>query len=150
MGSAEAQDSIFLYFHTKGMVHHGRHAARPAVEARLFERSIDPWRDILEIFQSNATVTRIGVHPHPAGWIWENFWWARASYLQSVAEPIRTARRHYYEDWLGRLYDDTSMQDAEPGQFGGCESCYSFNGGCSGHGVVYDTLATECEQGVGS
>ena len=36
------------------------------------------------------------------GWIWYNFWYARGSYIKYVERPIKTYRRHYYEDWLGR------------------------------------------------
>ena len=120
-----------------GMVNHGRHAARPAEEASLFESTIVPWQQVLRIFSENATTTRCGSFPAPAGWMWTNFFWARASYIKKLVEPIRTNRRHYYEDWLGRLYDATTDSNEEPGRFAGCESCYSINGECSGYGITY-------------
>ena len=138
LGHVNAQETIFLYFHTKTMVNHGRHMSRPEGEAIHFMNAIDPWQQIVAIFQSNASVTRVANFPAPLGWMWHNFWWARASYLQAVVEPIRTTRRHYYEDWLGRLFSETTEQDAEPGQWAGCDTCYSFNGNCSGNGVVYN------------
>ena len=147
VGDSGRQDSIFLYFHTKGMVNHGRHTARPAAEADLFERTIIPWREVVKVFKINATVTRVGEYPAPAGWIWVNFWWARTSYVQSLTEPIRSKRRHYYEDWLGRLYDNTTSDNDEPGHFGDCSTCFSMNRDCGGYGVTFlpETLG-KCHQ----
>ena len=142
LGDVEGQDSLFLYFHTKGMVHHGRHTARPAAESTIFDGIIVPWREVVNVFQSNHTVTRVGEFPSPAGWVWLNFWWARTSYIQTLTEPIRTKRRHYYEDWLGRLYDETTNDNEEPGRMADCSTCYSMHEKCGGYGVTYmpDTL----------
>ena len=131
-------------------MNYGRHTARPAVEAELFDKIIVPWRDVVKVFQSNDTITRVGTYPAPGGWVWFNFWWARTSYIQSITEPIRTTRRHYYEDYLGRLNDDSTREHLEPGRFGGCETCYSLNGDCSGLGVVYLPDAIGCSKSSGS
>ena len=80
------------------------------------------------------------MYPAPAGWIWFNFWWARASYLKKLVEPVRSTRRHYYEDWLGRLTPDPSTDEAaqllaastdgatETGRFEDCRNCVSTMG----------------------
>ena len=49
--------------------------------------------------------------------------WARAAYIQGLVEPIWTARRHYYEDWLGRLMDTTTNDNQEPGRIENCDTC---------------------------
>ena len=119
------------------MVHHGRHRSRPLEESQLFNSTVVPWRHIVNVLARNDTVDRVGTFPAPMGWIWVNFFWVRASHVQKLSEPIRTTRRHYYEDWLGRLYDPSTENDTEPGKFEGCERCYSFNGNCSGFGITY-------------
>lgn len=61
------------------------------------------------------------------GFVWYNFFWVRDSYVRRLLEPIITPRRHYYEDWLGRLksYDETgasteqAQQDNAPQESGG-------------------------------
>ena len=63
--------------------------------------------------------------------------WARASYIQRLVEPIRTSERSYYEDWLGRLDDETTTKGVEPGKFEDCGTCYSINGNSSGYGISY-------------
>ena len=107
------------------MVNHGRHKSRPVIESWLFNGTIVPWRQVIKAFQGNETVDRIGMFSSPAGWMWFNFWWARASYLQTVVEPVRTTRRHYYESWLGNLYEASTIGATEPGRFEDCSKCLS-------------------------
>lgn len=134
----DADDTIFLYFHTKGMVHHGQHLTRYDVEANLSRGTIEPWQQIAAVFQANATVTRVGIFPSGMGWLWHNFWWARASYLQTLVEPIRSITyRHYYETWLARQFINPTDHEAESEHWMGCDTCYAFNGNCSGYGFVY-------------
>ena len=147
-----ALHTAFLYFHTKGMAHHGRHTSRPEEEFRLFTGTIVPWQKVASVFEANQTITRIGMYPAKDGWMWFNFWWARASYVKGLTLPIRTARRHYYESWLGLVFDPATLSSAEPGVLGGCHSCYSMNGNCSGHGIEFVPEAigaiTNCEDGI--
>ncbi len=58
------------------------------------------------------------------------------SYLKGTVEPVRTTRRHYYEDWLGRHYDADTEQEAEPGQFQDCRACFATVSW--GAGISYD------------
>ena len=116
------------------MVRHGHHRGRSTVESWLFDGTIVPWRAVIASFQSNATIEKAGMYPSQSGWVWFNFWWARVSYLKGIVEPVRTTRRHYYEDWLGRYYDADTEQEAEPGRFKDCSACFatvSWGGGIS-------------------
>ena len=148
LDEACARKTVFLYFHTKTMVNHGRHTTRPEAEAQMFRGTIVPWRDAITVFQRNATVTRIGMFPADGGWMWVNFWWARGSYLQTVPEPIRTTRRHYYEDWLARVYDPSTENSTEPGRMRGCGTCYALNGRCSGYGKTYSPETLQVCEGA--
>lgn len=91
-----------LYFHSKGITRfHGR---RERVELALHKTVIVPWKHVLEIFNTHPTIDKIGSSTSTGGWIWWNYWWARASYLSQVERPVKTERRHYYEDWLCRVF----------------------------------------------
>ena len=96
-----ASHRIFLYFHAKGMVHHGFLQKR--LDHVLFDRTILPWRRIVQRFVDDDSVRLIAQWPSSAGWAWVNFWWARGSYIRSVQKPVLQGhkRRHYYESWLG-------------------------------------------------
>lgn len=119
------------------MVNHGHHRTRPPFESWLFNGTIVPWREVIASFQANATIERAGMYPSKLGWVWFNFWWARVSYLKQTVEPVRTARRHYYEDWLGRTYDADTINNPEPGRFVDCTACFA-TGLSWGPGVAYD------------
>ena len=121
----EAKDTIFQYFHSKGMVHHKRRTTRTPRELILYNGTVIPWRAVIEAFQTDKTINRAGMNPAKEGWVWFNFWWARASYLQRLVEPIRTTRRFYYEDWLARLYDVDTENHREHGRFDSCSTCLS-------------------------
>lgn len=82
----EANSSIFLYFHTKGMTNHGLLKARIPAERFLFKGTITPWH-VVDVFMHNSSVTRAGMYPNPSGFIWHNFWWARATYLKLRVHP---------------------------------------------------------------
>eukprot|EP01038_Epipyxis_sp_PR26KG_P007276 gene7276-9918_t len=74
-----------------------------AIERILYDTVIDPWIDILDKFQKNPQLHKAGYGCSPAGWVWFNFMWVRASYyLHHVVCPVITPRRHYYEDWIAR------------------------------------------------
>lgn len=100
-------DAKIAYFHTKG-ISYG--SADRNVEERWLTRDLfRRWRRSLQAFEDPA-VNKIGAFPAPnfhtedspwGGWIWFNFWWARASYLIGCGQPPVTGDRHYYESWLG-------------------------------------------------
>lgn len=90
-----------LYFHSKGMTRF--HGHRERVEIALHKTVIAKWPSILNIFETHPNIDKIGSTSSQSGWIWWNYWWVRASYIINVEKPIKTSRRHYYEDWLCRI-----------------------------------------------
>jgi hypothetical protein len=122
----ELENHTFLYMHTKGMVYHGRLTSRNAEEVYVLNRTIRPWKHVINLFQTNQTITRVGLYPSPAGWVWFNFWWARASYIRTLVEPERSQNRFYFEVHLGRLHKlRTQNTTDESNFFGGCDTCFS-------------------------
>lgn len=93
---------VILYFHSKGMTRTRRGAPRDWTETQCFNLAVRPWKAIVERFASTPGVDKIGISCSQHGWLWFNFWWARATYLAQVERPIQTSRRHYYEDWVAR------------------------------------------------
>ena len=89
-----------LYFHSKGISRFC--GQREPVELTLHAKVIARWRDALRILNEDSRVDKVGSSFSHAGWVWWNYWWARASHLARVEPPVLTARRHYYEDWLCR------------------------------------------------
>ena len=104
ISSTDASSSIFLYFHSKGMVHHGNNVSLSQVAVEpIFNVVIETWRNALTQFYCDEELNKAGYASAPGGWQFYNFYWVRASYLRRVVRPIISRRRHYYEDWLGRI-----------------------------------------------
>jgi hypothetical protein len=93
------ENHIILYFHTKGIVNH----SFLNCNQRLTNAIIKPWQMIVDRFAGNKSLNKAGYACADPGWIWYNFWWARASYIKQLVKPVITQRRYYYEEWLGRL-----------------------------------------------
>jgi len=86
-------------FHS-GIVNYGRHIIRPEAEARLFNSAIVPWREVVDVFAKNATVTRCGTFPSSGGWMWNNFWWAFSSAMNDCNAAIQTIIKIYGIIWI--------------------------------------------------
>jgi hypothetical protein len=95
-------NNYYLYLHSKGMVfHEDTDNKRDHWEERVTYDTIYKWVDITNIFKNNEHITRIGLFPAHAGWVWINIFWVKGTYLIQCEEPIITSNRHYYEGWLG-------------------------------------------------
>lgn len=102
-----------LYFHSKSISRFKGIRDDP-VEKALFTTVIKNWKHVLNIFRKYPYIDKIGSTSSPKGFIWWNYWWARASYLQWVESPIKTDRRYYYEDWLCRVISNPRSADTNP------------------------------------
>lgn len=92
-------NDIILYFHSKGISYTNNYEAFRNDEYNIILKDIDRIKEIFTLFPK---IDKIGFMSGGCGWIWYNFWYARGSYINQVERPIKTQRRHYYEDWLGR------------------------------------------------
>lgn len=102
--ATEHPEDIYLYFHSKGMSYNGD---RTHDEQQIFQEVICPWKKVINIFNSDNNINKIGLTASVEGWLWFNFWWARGSYLSECEEPIISTNRYYYEDWLHRKLPHT-------------------------------------------
>lgn len=88
-----------LYFHIKSITRYNG-VDRDIIEDVTFN-VIRNWKHVMWVFSHFLSVEKVGLSTPAGGWLWHNFWWARASYLIRVTEPIITEDRYYYESWLG-------------------------------------------------
>lgn len=108
-----SSNHYILYFHSKSITRF--QGKREPLEKKLHETVIARWQEVLHIFQSHPSIDKIGSTASKYGFIWWNYWWARASYLVRVESPLKTSRRHYYEDWLCRVpLDATQYKNKDP------------------------------------
>jgi hypothetical protein len=143
---SQRNNSVILYFHSKGMSNGKKDRIKTDENEMLTRYVIQPWREIVSRFQSDPFLNKAGFAAAEHGWIWYNFWWARASYVANCPEPMLTNRRHYYEDWLGRENNGGFEHKTEPGGFTTAADCLSLcKSGASGNlGIHLHPEFDEC------
>ncbi|WP_367866892.1 hypothetical protein [Pedobacter sp. WC2423] len=129
--SGQYPESTIIYLHTKGMSYHGQ--SRATADIALLTGTFDNWRKNLEVFKDNS-INKIGLFPaledmeskwlagSRGGWIWYNFWYARASYILTCEVPEIKTHRWYFEDWLGGPQNELSVLKND------CRSIHPDNG----------------------
>jgi len=100
--SLSEPDKLYIYLHSKGMFHwyNNNPNKRSEDEENLTKNTLYLWRDIVDVFEKNKNINKIGFIPAKEGWIWFNFFWTRGTYLITCENPIITNNRYYYESWL--------------------------------------------------
>lgn len=108
-----------IYLHTKGITHPEQ--GRVKVEEVLTRSIFKDWGQLIKLFRENKKINKIGLFPARklkklknqdaivrGGWIWYNFWWARAAYIRTLEQPkIEPKHRFYYEEWLSYVIPDS-------------------------------------------
>jgi len=69
-------NSLFLYFHTKGVTSNLNHQRN-----LLFEHTIKNYNIYTQEFKDNPNLEVAGLYPHEAGFIIFNFFWVRGDYI---------------------------------------------------------------------
>lgn len=155
MPESERQNSLILYFHSKGMSNGPKNAVKTEENTNITNTVIKPWKDIVARFASDSKVNKAGYSASKEGYIWYNFWWARASYIVGCPRPILTDSRYYYEVWLGKRKTSEANNNAEgkeAGEFKDPEDCLSLcKVGPKGRlGVVLHPAFEKCKLETGS
>jgi hypothetical protein len=96
------RNDIILYFHSKGVTRHNNYSNNKNDKYNIILKDLDKIKEIFTIF---PIIDKVGYSCSKLGWIWYNFWFVRGSYAHLIEKPIKTERRHYYEDWLVRKVD---------------------------------------------
>ena len=121
-------NDIILYFHSKGITRNNKYISNQNDDYNIILKDINKIKEIFSIFPS---IDKVGYSAGGIGWIWYNFWYARGSYINQVEKPIKTKRRHYYEDWVARKVenkeDQNPLRERPQSYFKNTlESCYGF------------------------
>ncbi len=130
-------NDIILYLHSKGMTHHNEYKYNINDNYNIIFKDINLIKEIYTIF---PTIDKIGYFSGGIGWIWYNFWYARGSYIHKLEKPLKTERRHYYEDWLSRIVEDNDKycEYERPIEYykNTIHSCYSLFTDYKNHGNI--------------
>jgi len=131
---------IYLYFHFQSDKSK-RYDAH--TENVLFQEVVNKWRQVINIFDTNCQVNKIGYAASEQGFFWGNFWWARGSYICECVEPI-VYSEFYYETWLCLKKPDVSKST-----YG---DCFSLATGKLDQGMdkyCFSLATGKLDQGVG-
>ena len=93
------RNDILLYFHSKGVTRYTSYELNKNLKYNIILKDIELIKEIFTIF---PIIDKIGYSCGGIGWIWYNFWYVRGSYVNNLEEPVKTNRRHYYEDYIAR------------------------------------------------
>lgn len=103
-----AKKHVYLYFHSKGMVHHGNLQKDNREHYReYFEFVIKPWEIVLYYFAKDPNLDKAGIECFGmTGGMRGNYFWIRGSTLRNLKSPRRSNNRYYFENWLGLRDED--------------------------------------------
>ena len=118
------RNDIILYFHSKGVTRHENYSINKHDKYNIILKDLDKIKEIFTIF---PVIDKVGYSCSNRGIIWYNFWFVRGSYAQLVEKPIKTERRHYYEDWLSRKVDHVPSKECRYSSKENDESCYDIS-----------------------
>lgn len=104
VAAKDRKNTVITYLHSKGgfNVPGDVYKGRSASNIMLTRIITEDWKFYLDQFIANPVLNVAGLANTCGGAaMYENFWWARASYLAVKEEPkFGDIERHYYEFWL--------------------------------------------------
>jgi hypothetical protein len=99
---SQDEDSVILYFHTKGMTSGIKNGGNHTIRKMLFKNVIENYELYLDEFKKNEELDIGTILPSEYGFAWYNFFWVRSSYVKNHCKlPEFTSHRYYWERWLG-------------------------------------------------
>lgn len=144
----QARNTLFLYFHSKGMVFHAKGSEKGQIDHFLFRTVIEPWRLVLEQFASDEKLNKAGYAVAPDGFVWFNFMWVRGSYLHDVVRPYPTSHRYYYEHWVAHLDNNKIFDRSTIKHFYHVEQSSFGRGQLSGCGDGWSMCLVSYKRGI--
>ena len=97
-------NDLIIYFHAKGISYMQNKFLyiRQPLEKFIFKLLIGKWEQNIGLINRFNSIYKLGTLSGGNGWLWFNFWIAKASYISNLEKPVKRNRACYYEDWLGR------------------------------------------------
>ena len=100
ISSEQEDNTIILYFHSKGMKSYEDDDRR-----KLFSKTISNYTDAIEAFQNDKEIDIVCAIPNHNGFAYYNFFWIRSSYVKKwLPEPVISDDRFMWEIYIGKNY----------------------------------------------
>jgi hypothetical protein len=113
--SKDDDDSIVLYFHTKGMTSQEKIKGVDGLRKFLHKNTISNFESYLTEFKNNPGLDVGCVFPSEFGFSWYNFFWIRSSYVKNyLPEPIPNKNRYTWERFIGSEYSKKDVKCFSP------------------------------------
>lgn len=108
---AKSDDTILLYFHSKGMTSNEHNTRK-----NLFDITIKNYQEYLDAFEQDPTLDIAGYAPHVNGFIYFNFFWIRAKYIHTWCpwSERSSTDRFIWEVWFGSDYSTKTKKTGQP------------------------------------
>ena len=93
-------EDILVYAHCKSLSRIDELKEIPHLSKACSEIILGNLDTIFSLFATFNSIERAGISQGGNGWMWHNFFAAKASYLKTRPEPLLSDNRYYYESWL--------------------------------------------------
>ena len=93
-------DDILAYAHCKSLSRIDDMQEIPHLSKACSEIILGNLDIIASLLTTFGSIERAGICQGGNGWMWHNFFAAKASYLKTRPEPVLSRNRYYYESWL--------------------------------------------------
>jgi hypothetical protein len=99
---SQQEESLILYFHTKGMTSDKKYPERANLRKFLFEKTISNYKEYITEFKNNKDLDIGCIFPSEFGFSWFNFFWVRSTYVNKhLPQPQPNSNRYYWERYIG-------------------------------------------------
>lgn len=103
--SQDNDESIILYFHTKGMTSEKKINGVKELRNFITKNTILNYETYLNEFKKTKDLDVGCIFPSEFGFSWYNFFWVRSSYVKEhLSKPEVNKNRYYWERYIGSEY----------------------------------------------
>ncbi len=100
--SNESDDSVILYFHTKGITSAQKYPDRHNIRRFIFKNTVENYEEYVNEFNKNPDLDIGCIFPSEFGFSWYNFFWINSSYVKNyLPEPKPVQNRYFWERYIG-------------------------------------------------
>jgi len=104
---SQTDDSIILYFHTKGMTSEKKHKGTIEIREFITKNTILNYNTYINEFKKTNDLDIGCIFPSEFGFSWYNFFWINSSYVKNnLPEPKIAKNRYYWERYIGTEYSN--------------------------------------------
>jgi hypothetical protein len=111
----DTEDSVILYFHTKGMTSEKKIGGVKELRKFLFENTILNFENYINEFNNHQNLDVGCIFPSEYGFSWYNFFWVRGSYVKNnIPKPEPQKNRYVWERYIGSEYSKKNVNCFSP------------------------------------